>query len=139
MKSLKVLNMVLMAALVSGCATSFEEPHGYQGEFTQVAIVGGATPGMNKAQMAEAIDRAYLDGVLTAEQARKAHLQLEVKGHQTAEEIAVINRNRLAKRDQYETRKESLDVIRDVGQTGSSIVSDINDIKNTIRAIGGIR
>ena len=110
-------------------------PYGYENEFSRVALVTGSAPGMSQEETAAAIDRAYLDGVLTAEQAKKAHIQLDVKGHLTAEEIAVINRNRLAKRDQYETKKEDLDVIRDVAQTGSSVLADINDIKGTFQAI----
>jgi hypothetical protein len=126
----------LCVSATSGCASSnMNGPFGYEGEFQQVAMVTGSTPGMSNQETSEAIDRAYLDGVLTSEQARKAHMQLDVKGHQTAEEIAVINRNRLAKRDQYETKKEDLDVIRDTAQTGSSVVSDIRDIKNTVHNI----
>jgi hypothetical protein len=124
-----------LAFCLIGCSASFEDRNAYQGEFNRVAMVTGATPGMTQAETAEAIDRAYLDGVLTAEQAKKAHMQLDVKGHQTAEEIAVINRNRLSKRDQYETRKEGLDVMRDTTQTGSSMISDLNSIRGTLESL----
>lgn len=130
----KILIPFCVLALCS-CSSSFENHNSYSGEFNQVAMATGSTPGMTQYETKEAIDRAYIDGVLTAEQAKKAHIQLDVKGHQTQEEIAVINRNRLAKRDQYETRKEGLDVIRDTTQTGSSVVSDINDIRRTFEIL----
>ncbi len=52
------------------------------------------TAGMSKGDIKNAIDRAYLDGELTSEQARKAHIQLDVKGHLTAEQIAFIEKDR---------------------------------------------
>ena len=126
------LAVVTALLFLSGCSAGST----YKSEFGNVAEVGTTdTSEMSRAEMREAIDRAYLDGELTAEQARKAHTQLDVKGHLTAEQIAVINRDRLAKRHEYESKKESLDVYRDVTQTGSSMISDMNDIKNTIRAI----
>ena len=108
----------------------------YQSEFGGFSMPGTRdVSSMSRKELHSAIELAHLDGELTAEQARKAHLQLDVKGHLTAEQVAVINRDRLAKRDAYETSKEQLDVVRDVFGTGSSTVNDIRDIKNTIRSI----
>ena len=123
--------MVTLVAV--GCAAPTTA---YQSEFGGFNMPGTmATAGMNREDMHAAIEHAYLDGELTAEQARKAHLQLDVKGHLTQEQMAVINRERLAKRDVYETRKEQLDVIRDTTATGSSVTSDIKDTIDTIRSI----
>lgn len=107
---------------------------GYQTEFGGVQQVGMQdTSSMSRSEMHAAIEHAYLDGELTSEQARKAHTQLDVKGHLTQEQIRVIHRDRLAKRDEYETKKEQLDVIRDYGQTGSSVTSDINNIISNVK------
>ena len=132
MKSVNVVSIFAALMLLSGCAAGSS----YGSEFGQIASVGTTdTSSMSKGQMHSAIERAYLDGELTAEQARKAHTQLDVKGHLTAEQIAVINRDRLASRHKYESKKEQLDIFRDVTQSGSSMVSDVFDIKNTIKAI----
>jgi hypothetical protein len=90
---------------------------------------------MGQEELHAAIERAHLDGELTEEEARKAHTQLDVKGHLTQEQIMVINRDRLAKRDAYESRKEQLDVIRDTAQTGTSVTSDVYNVLNNVRAI----
>lgn len=131
---IKILLVIGISILASGCvqASSYREEFAGMG----VGSVGRVdTSNMSKREMQNAIDMAYLDGELTAEQARKAHIQLDVKGHLTAEQIAVINRDRLAKRHEYESQKETLDVYRDVTQTGSSIFGDIRDVKNTISSI----
>jgi hypothetical protein len=129
-RSVVLLSIVALASI--GCASGSQ----YGSEFGGIASVGTTdTSQMSKLEMKEAIDRAYLDGELTAEQARKAHTQLDVKGHLTAEQIAVINRDRLAERHRYETNKETLDVYRDTTRTGSSMISDLNSIKNTIGSI----
>ena len=47
-----------------------------------------------KEDIKQAIDRAYLNGEFTSEEAIKAHIQLDVKGHLTAEQIAVIEKDR---------------------------------------------
>jgi mRNA-degrading endonuclease toxin of MazEF toxin-antitoxin module len=118
--------------MLGACAKSASP----QAEFGQIASVGTTDVSrMSKAEIHDRIQTAYLDGELTAEQARKAHTQLDVKGHLTAEQIAVINRDRLAKRGEYETNKENLDVLRDMGKTGTSVLSDINNMKNTIGQI----
>ncbi len=110
----------------------------YREEFAGMGVgnVGRTdVAGMSKGDIKNAIDRAYLEGELTSEQARKAHIQLDVKGHLTAEQIAIINRDRLAARHEYESKKEVLDVYRDVTRTGSSMVGDVRDVKNTISSI----
>lgn len=108
----------------------------YHSEFGGFSMPGTRdVSSMSRQELHSAIELAHLDGELTAAQARKAHLQLDVKGHLTAEQVAVINRDRLAKRDAYETSKEQLDVVRDVFGTSSSAANDIRDIKNTIRSI----
>lgn len=128
--SLLLLTLMLSSAIGCGAASN------YPNEFASLQSVGTTdTASMSTDEMRAAIDRAYLDGELSAEQARKAHTQLNVKGHLTAEQIAVINRDRLAKRHEYESKKESLDVLRDITQTGSSMTSDVFDIKNTLRAL----
>jgi len=130
-KSLVVLSLLVsLSACVQGST--------YRGEFAGMGIntAGGMnTAGMTNSDLKNAINRAYLEGELTSEQARKAHTQLDVKGHITAEQIAVINRDRLAARGEYESKKEVLDVFRDVTQTGSSMVGDVRDVRNTIRSI----
>jgi hypothetical protein len=119
--------------LLTGC---YSVNPAYQNEFGGFKMPGTTdVSSMSREQMHSAIEVAYLDGELTAEQSRKAHLQLDVKGHLTQEQIAVINRDRLAKRDAYETSKEQLDVVRDVFGTGSSTLGDINYMKNTISDI----
>ncbi len=129
-RSVVLLSIIALASI--GCASGSQ----YGSEFGGIASVGMTdTSQMSKLEMKEAIDRAYLDGELTAEQARKAHTQLDVKGHLTAEQIAVINRDRLAERHRYESNKETLDVYRDTTRTGSSMISDLNSIKNTIGSI----
>ncbi len=128
-RSTKIVALVIVGLMMGACAKSSN----YQGEFGQVQSVGTTDVSrMSKAELHDRIQTAYLDGELTAEQARKAHMQLDVKGHLTAEQIAVINRDRLAQRGEYETKKENLDVLRDMGKTGSSVLSDINNMKNTI-------
>ena len=133
---MKGISILLLGAVIitTSCATG----RNFQNEFGAVnhAIVGNSdTSQMSNADLKRSIASAYLEGELTAEQARIAHMQLDVKGHLTAEQIAVINRDRLASRHQYESNKETLDVYRDVTQTGSSIIGDIRDVKNTIRSI----
>jgi hypothetical protein len=124
---------LLGLALLTGC---YSVNTAYQGEFSGFKMPGTTdVSSMSREQIHSAIEVAYLDGELTSEQARKAHLQLDVKGHLTQEQVAVISRDRLAKRDAYETSKEQLDVVRDVFGTGSSAVSDINYMKNTISDI----
>jgi hypothetical protein len=123
-----------LALLSSACAQSSS----YREEFAGMGVdsVGRTnTAYMSNEDLSKAIDRAYLEGELTAEQARKAHIQLDVKGHLTAKQIAVINRDRLAPRHEYESKKEDLDVYRDITSTGSSIIGDVRDIKNTINSI----
>jgi len=124
---------LLSLALLTGC---YSVNTAHQSEFSGFKMPGTTDiSSMSREQMHSAIEVAYLDGELTSEQARKAHLQLDVKGHLTQEQVAVINRDRLAKRDAYETSKEQLDVVRDVFGTGSSALSDINYMKNTISDI----
>lgn len=124
---------LLALALVTGC---YSVNPAYQAEFGGFKMPGTSdVSSMSRDQVHKAIELAYLDGELTAEQARKAHLQLDVKGHLTQEQVAVINRDRLAKRDAYETSKEQLDIVRDVFGTGSSALGDINYMKNTISSI----
>lgn len=131
MKVSSLAVLVFFGAFVGCGATS-----NFAQEFGGVQSVGTTdTASMSNDELRAAIDRAYLDGELTSEQARKAHTQLDVKGHLTAEQIAVINRDRLAKRHEYESKKEGLDVLRDVTQTGSSMTSDVYDIKNTLKAL----
>lgn len=127
------ITVLTLSISLSACAAKSN----YNQEFGGVRTnVGNAqTASMSNDDLRRAIDRAYLDGELTSEEARKAHTQLDVKGHLTAEQIAVINRDRLAQRHEYETNKENLDVLRDVTQTGSSMISDVNDIKNTVGSI----
>jgi hypothetical protein len=123
----------LSVFLLTGC---YSVNPAYKGEFGGFSMPGARDAStMGRQELHSAIELAHLDGELTAEQARKAHLQLDVKGHLTAEQVAVINRDRLGKRDAYETSKEQLDVVRDVFGTGSSTVNDVRDIKNTIRSI----
>lgn len=115
---MKISNIICILTLsfsLNACAASSQ----YKSEFSDIGNT--QTASMSNDDLKRAIDRAYLEGELTAEQARKAHTQLDVKGYLTAEQIAVINRDRLAQRHKYETNKENLDVIRDVGQTGSSV------------------
>lgn len=126
----KYLLCFALGLTISACSAGTSN---YQNEFN--GIGNTQTASMSNDDLRKAIDHAYLDGELTAEQARKAHIQLDVKGHLTAEQIAVINRDRLAQRSKYETNKENLDVIRDVGQTGSSVLSDVYNMKNTINSI----
>lgn len=128
----KVSGSLLLLPLLTfiGCAGAST---GYQTEFGGVQQVGQDTSSMSRTEMHSAIEHAYLDGELTSEQARKAHMQLDVKGHLTQEQIRVIHRDRLAKRDEYETKKESLDVIRDYGQTGTSVTGDINNIITNVK------
>jgi hypothetical protein len=123
---------------VSLLASACVQASSYREEFSGMGVgnVGRTdTASMSKGDLKNAIDRAYLDGELTAEQARKAHIQLDVKGHLTAEQIAIINRDRLAARHEYESKKEVLDVYRDVTRTGSSMIGDVRDIKNTVGSI----
>jgi hypothetical protein len=130
--SLKIFSL-LGLALLTGC---YSVNTAHQSEFGGFKMAGTAdVSSMSREQLHSAIEVAYLDGELTSEQARKAHLQLDVKGHLTQEQIAVINRDRLAKRDAYETSKEQLDIVRDVFGTGSSALGDINYMKNTISNI----
>ena len=129
MKFISVLSVLTLSISLNACAPRSQ----YQSEFS--GIGNTQTASMSNDDLKRAIDRAYLEGELSAEQARKAHIQLDVKGHLTAEQIAVINRDRLAQRHEYETNKENLDVIRDVGQTGSSVLSDVYNMKNTVNAI----
>lgn len=123
---------------VSLLASACVQASSYREEFSGMGVgnVGRTdTASMSKGDLKNAIDKAYLDGELTAEQARKAHIQLDVKGHLTAEQIAIINRDRLAARHEYESKKEVLDVYRDVTRTGSSMIGDVRDIKNTVGSI----
>lgn len=130
--SLKIFSL-LGLAILTGC---YSVNTAHQNEFGGFKMAGTAdVSSMSREQLHSAIEVAYLDGELTSEQARKAHLQLDVKGHLTQEQVAVINRDRLAKRDAYETSKEQLDIVRDVFGTGSSAFSDINYMKNTISDI----
>jgi hypothetical protein len=135
---MKRSNLVILSGVVfllSACAqgSSYrQEMYSLSG----VSQVGNSDlSGLSNADIKRGINRAYLDGELTAEQARKAHIQLDVRGHQTAEEIAIINRDRLDNRGKYETNKESLDVLRDVTSTGSSMVSDVRDVRYTIQSL----
>ena len=124
---------IAVSLLMSGCAA---QSTGYQDEFGGYGTPGAVdTSNMSRDEMHAAIEKAALHGELTAEQARTAHMQLDVKGHLTQEQIQVINRDRLAKRDTYETKKENLDVFRDVFQTGTSITGDINSTIDNIGAI----
>lgn len=119
--------------LLTGC---YSVNTAQQSEFGGLKMPGTMdVSSMSRDQIHSVIEVAYLDGELTSEQARKAHLQLDVKGHLTQEQVAVINRDRLAKRDAYETSKEQLDVVRDVFGTGSSALGDVNYMKNTISDI----
>ena len=131
--SMRVSLICLIAVVGVGCAapsTSYQSEFGGYGQ----PGVSGTSP-MSRGDMHAAIEYAYLDGELTAEQARKIHLQLQVKGHLTQEQMAVISRDRMAKRDTYESNKESLDVIRDTAATGSSVLSDVQSTISTIRDI----
>lgn len=128
--------LLLVCLFTTALASCSGASTGYQTEFGGVQSVGSHdASSMSRGELHASIERAYLDGELTAEEARKAHTQLDVKGHLTQEQIRVIHRDRLAKRDEYETKKEGLDVIRDVGQTGASFTSDINNIINNVGAI----
>lgn len=119
-----------------GCSAMMDQSTNYQTEIGGVQQVGSRdVSSMSRGEIHAAIERAYLDGELTAEEARKAHTQLDVRGHLTQEQIHIIHRDRLAKRDAYESRKEQLDVLRDIGQTGTSVTSDVNNVLDNIRAI----
>lgn len=134
MKSL--CSIIALATLMVSMTGCYSVNPAYKSEFGGFEMPGQTNlGGMSRNEMHSAIEVAYLDGELTAEQARKAHLQLDVKGHLTAEQVAVINRDRLAKRDAYETSKEQLDIVRDNFSTGSSVVSDVYYMKNAINAI----
>lgn len=134
MKIAKVVTLGLVAILASACAQGSNFSNEFAG--MQIASVGTTnTSQMSNRDLKDAIDRAYLEGELTSEQARIAHTQLDVKGHLTAEQIAVINRDRLASRHKYESNKEELDVYRDVTRSGSSMIGDIRDIKSTFGSI----
>lgn len=131
-KVLRLGFIAIVGFVATGCASHQST---YRSEM-QVASVGTTdVSGLSNAQIHAKIKTAYLDGELTAEQARKAHTQLNVRGHLTAEQIAMINRDRLEKRHQYESKKEVLDVIRDTAQTGTSVLGDINNAKNIIGTI----
>ena len=130
--SLILLGLTLFSAACSQGSTYRQDMYALSG----VSRVGNSDlSGLSNGDIKRGIDRAYLDGELTAEQARKAHIQLDVRGHQTAEEIAIINRDRLGERHKYETNKEGLDVLRDVTHTGSSMVSDVRDVRYTIQSL----
>ena len=137
MKVRRVLGGCGLAMVLVGCsAVTGPQSTGYQTEFGGIASVGRQDAStMSRGELHSAIETAYLDGELTAEQARKAHAQLDVKGHLTTEQIRVINRDRLAKRDAYETRKEELDVLRDTASTATSVTSDVNNVLDNVRAI----
>ena len=134
MKSLLRAAILVPALICVGCSGA---SHGYQTEFGGISSNVGTrdTSNMSRSELHASIERAHLDGELTAAEARKAHMQLDVKGHLTQEQIRVIHRDRLAKRDEYETNKERLDVIRDYGQTGTSVTSDINNIIDNVKSI----
>lgn len=135
MRRFQILSL-LPVAFTIGCSALSDPSTGYQTEVGGVASVGTQdASSMSREDLHAEIERAYLDGELTAEQARKAHTQLDVRGHLTQEQIRIIHRDRLAKRDGYETRKEQLDVLRDIGQTGTSVTSDVNNILDNVRAI----
>ncbi len=130
---MKKRNLILatgLALALSACSAGSN----YSNEFGQIGAVGTSdTSQLSNADMHAAIERAYLEGELTSEQARKAHTQLDVKGHLTAEQIAVINRDRLNQRHKYESSKEKLDVYRDVTKTGSSMVNNIKSMRDTLK------
>lgn len=129
--TISTVSLLLFGAI--GCA---EQSTAYQSEFGGIASAGTKdTSNMSPDELHASIEQARLDGDLTAEQARKAHTQLDVKGHLTREQIMVINRDRLAKRDKYETNKENLDVMRDTLSTGTSVTSDANNILSNIKAL----
>lgn len=133
---MKLTSVVLLSLTL--VASACVQASSYREEFAGMGIGGVGrtdTASMSKGDIKNSIDRAYLDGELTAEQARKAHIQLDVKGHLTAEQIAIINRDRLAARNEYEGKKETLDVYRDVTQTGSSMIGDVRDVRYTIESI----
>lgn len=124
---------VLALVVLTGC---YSVGTSHQTEFGGIRMGDtGDVSAMSRGELHAAIERAHLQGELTAEQARTAHLQLDVKGHLTAEQVAVINRDRLAKRDAYETSKEQLDIVRDVFGTGSSALSDLNNMRHSIQGI----
>lgn len=130
-----ILSLSFLSLLSIGCSAVDTTR---MGEFAGLGIQSPGqtdTSNMSRGEMHAAIQRAHLDGELTAEQARKAHMQLDVKGHLTREQIMVIRRDRLAKRDAYETKKENLDVVKDVFGTGTDVTGNINSTIDNIKAI----
>lgn len=128
-----LLALAIGSVVFTGC---YAPSTAYKDEFGGFQMPGQQNvSNMSRDELHSAIELAYLDGELTKEQARKAHLQLDVKGHLTAEQVAVINRDRLAKRDAYESRKEELDVVRDTFGTGTSVLGDIGNMKDAIKGI----
>ena len=124
---------VLAFVLLAGC---YSVGTSHQTEFGGIKMGGaGDVSSMSRGELHASIERAHLQGELTAEQARTAHLQLDVKGHLTSEQVAVISRDRLAKRDAYETSKEQIDIVRDVFGTGSSALNDLSNMKDAIQGI----
>lgn len=123
--------IVSLGLITTGCAAKSN----YRSEINVASVGTTDVSELSEGQMHAKIRKAYLDGELTSEQARKAHTQLDVRGHLTAEQIAMINRDRLEKRHDYESKKEVLDVVRDTAQTGTSVLGDINNAKNILGSI----
>lgn len=129
---------VLPIMFVIGCApvpsTAYrDEFMGYDYQQRQMGDEG--ISGLSRNEVEDRIERAYLDGDLTAAQAWKAHLSLDVKGHETTEQMRVIYREREAKRDAYESSEENLDVVRDTARTGASVASSLESVARSLRAI----
>jgi len=105
--------------MLSACST-YKPETSYKDEFRNYDTDVGQTQGLSKGEIHDAIDRAYLEGQLTSEQARKAHLELSVKGNLTREQMMVVYRDAAVRQENYERKTENLDIVRDTIGTGST-------------------
>lgn len=100
-KILSVLGIVLLA----GCySVNTSRPS----EIDGLAIPGASDrASMSSKQLHSAIEVAHLDGQLTAEQARKAHLEIDETGHSTHEQLTAVQHDALGKERSIRRQRSS--------------------------------
>ena len=82
------------------------------------------------------IERAIDRGQLTQAEAYTAHERLNVRGHLTEEEMQIIYRDRTVQQNEYQAKKQDLDVVKDVGWTVQSLAQSAAAAARAIQSIG---
>ena len=135
---MRIFSVVLAILCLVSCtpptAAYRDEFDGYGYDATPVG--GRDISGLRRADAEDEIERAYLNGKLTAAQAWRAHIALDAREHQTRAQMGVIAREREAKQDAYQTSQENISVVRDAAWAGASVAHSVQSIVNSAKNLG---